>query len=81
MMNVAMHKLIPLTSVPVGRKVRVMLVEGGRAVRGRLCAMGLTPGTSAEIVANSGGPLVLAVLGCRVMIGRGMACRVMVREV
>ena len=81
MRRTVMDNLIPLTSVRVGRTVRVSRVDGGQGLRGRLCAMGLTPGTPVELVAaGGGGPLVLRVLGSRVMVGRGMAARIMVRE-
>lgn len=75
-----MDSLLPLTSAGVGRKVRVSRLDGGHGMRGRLCAMGLTPGTPVEVITNGGGPLVLSVLGSRVMIGRRMAARIMVRE-
>jgi ferrous iron transport protein A len=76
-----MDNLVPLTSVGVGRRVRVSRVDGGHGLRGRLCAMGLTPGTPVEVVADGGGPVVLSVLGSRVMIGRGMAAKIMVQVV
>jgi ferrous iron transport protein A len=76
-----MDNLVPLTSVPVGQSVCVSRVDGGHGLRSRLCAMGLTPGTPVEVVADGGGPMVLSVLGSRVMIGRGMAARIMVRAV
>lgn len=71
--------LIPLTTVGTGRRVRVIRVGGGEALRGRLCAMGLTPGTPVAVTCNTGGPLVLDVLGSRLMVGRGMADRILVR--
>jgi len=75
-----MSSLIPLTAVRVGQTVRVSRVDGGQELRSRLCALGLTPGTPVEVVADGGGPVVLSVLGSRVMIGRGMAARIQVRE-
>ena len=74
-------RLIPLTTVGVGRRVRVVRVEGGEGLRARLCAMGLTPGTPVEVRCDSGGPVVLDVLGSRLMIGRGMAGKILVRKV
>jgi Fe2+ transport system protein FeoA len=71
---------IPLTMARPGQRVRVTRVEGGQGLRGRLCAMGLVPGTPVEVVCFGGGPVVLSVLGGRVMLGRGMAEKVMVRE-
>ncbi len=81
MRQTTMDNLVPLTSVRVGQSVRVSRVDGGHGLRGRLCAMGLTPGTPVEVVADGGGPVVLSVLGSRVMIGRGMAAKIMVRAV
>ena len=81
MQRATMDTLIPLTSARVGQSVRVTRVEGGQGLRGRLCSMGLTPGTPVEVVADGGGPVVLSVLGSRVMIGRGMAAKIMVRAV
>jgi len=76
-----MKQMIPLTSARPGQTVRVTRVDGGQALRGRLCSMGLTPGTPVEVVTDNGGPVVLRVLGSRVMIGYGMASQIMVREV
>ena len=81
MQRSTMNNLVPLTSVGVGRRVRVSRVDGGHGLRGQLCAMGLTPGMPVEVVADGGGPVVLSVLGSRVMIGRGMAAKIMVRAV
>ncbi|MHA1600892.1 MAG: FeoA family protein [Alphaproteobacteria bacterium] len=72
--------LIPLTAIRSGQRVRVIRVGGGRGLRGRLYAMGLTPGTPVEVVCFSSGPVVLNVMGGRLMIGRGMAANVMVRK-
>lgn len=81
MRQTTMDNLIPLTSARLGQSVRVSRVDGGHGLRGQLCAMGLTPGTPVEVVADGGGPVVLSVLGSRVMIGRGMAAKIMVRAV
>jgi ferrous iron transport protein A len=75
-----MNELIPLTTATTGRQVRVSRLDGGQGLRGRLCAMGITPGVPVEVVTDGGGPVVLSVLGSRVMIGRGMASKIMVRE-
>ena len=73
--------LTPLTAAQAGRRVRVLKVDGGRGLRARLCALGLTPGTPVEVVCRNAGPVILNVLGGRLMIGRGMAANVLVREV
>ena len=70
---------IPLNEVDAGQRVRVSQIEGGRDLTARLCAMGLTPGVSVDVVATGGGPMILDVLGSRLMLGRGMATKVLVR--
>jgi len=73
-------KLIPLTSAKLGQRVRVAQVDGGHELRSRLCAMGLTPGTPVQVVCDSGGPVVLDVLGGRLVLGQGMVSKILVRE-
>jgi Fe2+ transport system protein FeoA len=75
-----MDRLIPLTYAGMGQRVRVSRVDGGQGLRSRLCAMGLMPGVPVEVIANGGGPVLLKVLGARMMIGRGMAAQIMVAE-
>jgi Fe2+ transport system protein FeoA len=68
-----------LSSVRNGTRQRLLRVEAGRGLRGRLTAMGLVPGVEIEVVANhAGGPLVVAVDGARIVLGRGMADRILV---
>ena len=70
---------MPLTMVHEGRKAVLHSVDGGRQVRSRLAALGLLPGTELEVIQNSGhGPFVIAVKGSRIVIGRGMAARIVV---
>ena len=70
---------MPLTMVSEGGRAVLRSIEGGRQLRGRLAALGLLPGSELEVVQNSGhGPFVVAVKGSRVVIGRGMADRIVV---
>lgn len=43
-----------LLDMPAGRQVRVSGLTGDCAVRSRLCALGVTPGTALEICAECG---------------------------
>lgn len=71
--------IMPLTMVVEGGRAVLRSIEGGRQLRGRLAALGLLPGSELEVVQNSGhGPFVIAVKGSRVVIGRGMADRIVV---
>jgi ferrous iron transport protein A len=67
---------IPLTHAPVGRKVRLVEIRGGREITHRLVELGLTPGVVFKVLQDSGGPLLLQVRNSRIALGRGMAFRV-----
>ena len=70
---------VPLVSVEDGGRARVMAVEGGTGLRMRLVAMGLRPGVELRVVRNGGrGPFVLAIDACRIVLGRGMAHKILV---
>jgi Fe2+ transport system protein FeoA len=69
---------IPLTHAPVGQRIRLVEIRGGREITHRLVEMGLTPGVEIKILQDSGGPLLLAVRDSRIALGRGMAYRVRV---
>ncbi|MFH2118994.1 MAG: FeoA family protein [Pseudomonadota bacterium] len=70
---------MPLTIVQVGRRVRLVAVDTGRGLQSRLAAMGLVPGVEIEVLRNSlHGPFLIAVKGSRIMLGRGMAQKIVV---
>jgi len=70
---------MPLTIVQAGRRVRLVAVDAGHGLRGRLAAMGIVPGVEIEVLRNSGhGPFLIAVKGSRIMLGRGMAQKIVV---
>jgi len=68
-----------LTMVQAGRRVRLVAVDAGHGLQGRLAAMGLVPGVEIQVLRNSRhGPFLIAVKGSRIMLGRGMAQKIMV---
>ena len=70
---------IPLAMVRPGCRVRLVAVHGGRGLIGRLSAMGLVPGVEIEVLnTNGAGPMVVKVMGSRLMLGRGLAQKVLV---
>ena len=73
------NKVIPLSTVKSGEKVKLVCVEAGRGLNIRLAAMGLLPNVEI-IVLNNGhpGPFVVSVKGSKMMLGRGMADKIMV---
>ncbi len=68
-----------LSAVEAGRRVRVVSVAGGHGVVSRLAALGVLPGVEVEVLINSmHGPSLVAVMGTRIALGRGMAHKVLV---
>jgi len=76
------NPVVALSSLPPGATARLASVNAGAGLRARLVAMGLRPGIPVTVVHNRGrGPFVVAVHGTRIMLGRGMADKVLVRPV
>ena len=70
---------IPLAMASSGRKVRLVSVNGGRSMCSHLAALGLIPGVEVEVKRNSpGGPFILGIKGGQLVIGRGMAQKILV---
>jgi len=65
---------VPLSSVDIGRKVRLLRIHAGRALQSHLTALGLVPGVEFEVIRSSNsGPFIISVKDTRLMLGRGMA--------
>ncbi|MDP8239489.1 MAG: FeoA family protein [Candidatus Hatepunaea meridiana] len=70
---------MPLTMVQIGKRVRLVGIDAGRRLRARLADMGLIPGVEIDIISNSSrGPFIVAVKGSRVVLGHGMAMKILV---
>jgi len=68
---------VSLSSVTVGRKVRLQEIHAGRALQSHLTALGLIPGVEFEVIRNSNsGPFIISVKDTRLMLGRGMAAKI-----
>jgi len=65
--------------VKAGEKVRLVSINAGRGLNTRLASMGLLPNVEITVVNNSHpGPFVISVKGSKMMLGRGMAHKIMV---
>lgn len=71
----------PLTSFPAGSRVKVETFDAGSMARGRLCAMGLTPGTVVVVESGGPGPLRMRVRGASLVLGQGLASQVMASRI
>lgn len=70
----------PLTTVKSGETVHVATIDAGKNMNGRLAAMGLLPNTELKVISNGHpGPFVIVVRNTRMMLGKGMAQKIMVR--
>ena len=77
--RVAPHEF-SLSEAAAGSSVVLVRFSGGRALVARLAALGVVPGTSFTVLKNSSfGPVIIALEGSRLMIGRGEAARMIVR--
>jgi len=72
-------QLIPLSMVKAGEKVRLVSVNAGQGLNRRLTTMGLVPNVEITVVNNSHpGPFVISVKDSKMMLGRGIAHKIMV---
>jgi len=70
---------MPLTIIQTGRRVKLVSVDAGEGLSGRLSALGLIPGAEVEVLSNTAhGPVILMIGESRIMLGRGMAQKIRV---
>lgn len=69
----------PLSMVRAGETVKIVRIEAGRGLNSRLAAMGLVSNVQIKVVRNTHhGPFLISIKGSKVMLGRGMAHKIMV---
>ncbi len=78
-MSESKKSLMPLTGVPAGTDVKLAMIDAGRELKQRLANMSIMPGCILHVLTNDRfGPFVVAIRGSRVILGRGMAQKIMV---
>ena len=61
-------------------EVTLVDITGGRGIRSKLYSMGLVPGVTLRVLNRNGhGPLIVGVKGSRLIIGQGMAGKIIVK--
>jgi Fur family ferric uptake transcriptional regulator len=74
------RELLPLAEAPVGECTVIVRIDGGPMARARLMAMGLRLGDEVDVITNSGqGQMVVGVDYKRIVLGRGLARKLMVQ--
>lgn len=71
--------MTPLTELREGQGGMITEVRGGRVVVQRLAAVGIRPGVEVSVQRNRG-PLIVRVRSDRLILGKGVAVKVMVRR-
>jgi ferrous iron transport protein A len=60
-------------------EVTLIDITGGRGVRSKLYSMGLVPGVTLRVLNRNGhGPLIIGLKDSRLVIGHGMASKIIV---
>lgn len=72
-------QLRPLSMVKAGETVKLNKVNAGRGFKSRLASMGLLPNVEITVVRSGHpGPFVISVKDSKMMLGRGVANKIMV---
>jgi ferrous iron transport protein A len=73
------QQLRPLSMVGAGETVKLTSINAGRGLNSRLASMGLVPNVEITVVRNAHpGPFVISVRDSRMMLGRGVADKIIV---
>lgn len=74
-------QFLPLALVRPNREVSLMAVTGGQGLRRRLNDMGLSKGVKFKVIhASVVGPCIISLGNSRLVLGRGMAQKILVKE-
>ncbi|MFP4212860.1 MAG: ferrous iron transport protein A [Desulfohalobiaceae bacterium] len=71
----------PLNHFPPGSKVKIADFHAGGAARGKLLAMGLTPGTEILLTSSGQGPCRMKVRDSELVLGHGLASKILANSV
>jgi len=73
------EKVIPLALLPSGKSGKIVRIDAGHGLMGRLCSMGIIPGESIKKISSGfRGPQMCCVKGTYYGMGRGMTSKIYV---
>ncbi|MCB2342631.1 FeoA family protein [Clostridium estertheticum] len=72
---------ILLNFIEAGKLVEIISVQGCDSMCKKIMMMGMSEGSIIKVIKNDSGPLIIKTGEIRLVIGRSMAQKVMVREV
>jgi Fe2+ transport system protein FeoA len=72
-----------ITDLKVGQTAVIISINGGNKSTKRLADLGLKSGTEIKIIGRTlfSGPVQIEVVGSRLVLGRGLASKIMVKEI
>ena len=76
-------KPIPLNQLPVNKRGKIINLNGGQGFQKRLRVMGIKEGQIIKVVTKQPfrGPITIAVFGCQMTLGNGMAEKITVEVI
>ncbi len=75
------EQILPLSKVAPGEEVTLIFIAGGKGLRARLTDMGLNEGARLKILHSQiPGPCIILVDNTRLVLGQGMAQKILVKE-
>jgi ferrous iron transport protein A len=78
-----MHEnTIPLTQLSENKKAQIITINGGHHFQQKLRVMGIREGQTITLISRQPfrGPLTITIGGSQMTLGRGMAHRIIVKE-
>ncbi len=72
---------LPLIKLNAGEHCQVSRILAGRSATKRLYEMGFNTGAQIKVLKNDRGPLIVALCGHKVALGRGLAEKMLVGKV
>ena len=70
-----------VNELPVGRRLRLLRIDGGQGLRRRLLALGLSIGDEVDLIQRRAGGVVLARGNNRVALGEGVSQKLLAEVV
>lgn len=70
-----------LLTSPKNKNLEVQMINGGERVKRRLCDVGVIKGEMIKVKENMSGNIVIEVKGNKLAIGKGMAMKILVKEI
>jgi len=80
--GITKQKVLTIADALPGRKYVILYIDGGYGLSSHLNSMGLVPNENLSVLNQSGGgPVTISIKGTRIAVGRGMAKKIVIREV